>query len=236
MDGRSHRPLRTGTSRILLLLLLVTLLVAMGAYAAACGGDDETTTTAGAATTVAPTETTAAPTETTAAPTETTEAAAPLPETIKVGAVIPLTGKYSGLGSQVKNGYELAVKDINDAGGVDVGGTKLPIELIVLDDESDPTKTVQQLETQASNDVVAYLGGAGSDLHAAAAGIAEKNKIPYLGIAFALQSVHEQGFKYLFSPFPKSRDHAAITFDLLDSFDPETREDSCLRGEDRLGC
>ena len=221
MDGRSHRPLRTGKSRILLLLLLLTLLVAMGAYAAACGGDDETTTTAGPATTAAPTETTAAPTETTAAPTETTEAAAPLPETIKVGAVIPLTGKYSGLGSQVKNGYELAVKDINDAGGVDVGGTKLPIELIVLDDESDPTKTVQQLETQASNDVVAYLGGAGSDLHAAAAGIAEKNKIPYLGIAFALQSVHEQGFKYLFSPFPKSRDHAAITFDLLDSFDPK---------------
>ena len=125
------------------------------------------------------------------------------------------------MGEQVKNGYELAVEDINAAGGVDVGGTKIPLELIVLDDESDPTKTVQQLEIQNSNGVVAYLGGAGSDLHAAAAGIAEKNQIAYLGIAFALQSVHEQGFKYLFSPFPKSRDHAKVTFDLLDSFAPK---------------
>ena len=84
-------------------------------------------------------------------------------------------------------------------------GTKIPLELITLDDESDPTKTVQQLETLNSNDqVVAYLGGFGSDLHAAAAGIAEKNKVPYLGVAFALQKVHDQGFKYLFSPFPKS--------------------------------
>jgi branched-chain amino acid transport system substrate-binding protein len=54
--------------------------------------------------------------------------------------------------------------------------------------------------------VVAYLGGFGSDLHAAAASVAEKNKIPYLGVAFALHKVHQQGFRYLFSPFWKSPD------------------------------
>jgi len=201
------------------LLVLGLVVLALALFAAACGEEEETTTTAAPGT-----ETTAGPsTETTAAPsTETTAAPVELPDTIKVGAVIPLTGKYSGLGEQVKNGYELAVKNINDAGGLDVGGTKVPIELIVLDDESDPSKTVQQLETQASNDVVAYLGGAGSDLHAAAAGIAEKNQIPYLGIAFALYSgVHDQGFKYLFSPFPKSQDHARITFEMLDSLSPK---------------
>jgi len=144
-----------------------------------------------------------------------------LPDTINVGAVIPLTGKYAALGGQVIGGYELAVADINAEGGVDIGGTKVPIELTILDDESDATKTVQQLETLNSDGVVAYLGGAGSDLHAAASGIAEKNKIPYLGIAFALQSVHEQGYQYLFSPFPKSSDQARTTFDLLDSFDPK---------------
>jgi branched-chain amino acid transport system substrate-binding protein len=126
------------------------------------------------------------------------------------------------LGEQVKNGYELAVEDINAAGGVDVGGTKIPLELSILDDESDPTKTVQQLETHNSNGVLAYLGGAGSDLHAAAAGIAEKNKIPYLGIAFALyKGVMDQGFQYVFSPFPKSADHAKITFEMLDSLSPK---------------
>ena len=70
-----------------------------------------------------------------------------LPESILVGAVIPLTGRYAGGGAQVQRGYELGVAAVNDAGGVTVGDTQLPIELVILDDESDPTKTVQRLET-----------------------------------------------------------------------------------------
>ena len=202
------------------LLLIVALIVALGVVAAGCGTEETMRPPPldPLPPPVPPPRRDRSPLQhphTTTAPTE------PLPASIKVGAVIPITGKYAGLGDQVKKGYELAVEDINAAGGVDIGGTKVPIELSILDDESDPSKTVQQLETQNSNGVVAYLGGAGSDLHAAAAGIAEKNKIAYLGIAFALQKVHEQGFKYLFSPFPKSKDHAKVTFDLLDSLNPK---------------
>jgi len=141
-------------------------------------------------------------------------------QTIKVGAVVPLTGRYAALGAQVRTGYEIGVEQINAAGGVTVGGKKMPIELIILDDESDPTKTVARLETLATQGVVAYLGGAGSDLHAAAASIGDKNRIPYLGIAFALNSIHKQGLRYLFSPFPKSPDLAKETFVLLDGSIP----------------
>ena len=141
-------------------------------------------------------------------------------QTIKVGAVVPLTGRYAALGAQVRAGYEIGVEQTNAAGGVTVGGKKMPIELIMLDDESDPTKTVARLETLASQGVVAYLGGAGSDLHAAAASIGDKNKIPYLGIAFALNGIHKQGLRYLFSPFPKSPDLAKETFVLLDGSIP----------------
>ena len=141
-------------------------------------------------------------------------------QTIKVGAVVPLTGRYAALGAQVRTGYEIGVEQTNAAGGVTVGGKKMPIELTMLDDESDPTKTVARLETLATQGVVAYLGGAGSDLHAAAASIGDKNKIPYLGIAFALNSIHKQGLRYLFSPFPKSPDLAKETFVLLDGSIP----------------
>src|SRR5213595_1215145 len=127
-------------------------------------------------------------------------------QTVKLGAVVPLTGRYGGGGAQVRAGYELAVEHFNAAGGVSVGGKKLPLELVLLDDESDATKTVSRLETLAAQGVVAYLGGFGSDLHAAAASVAEKNRTPYLGIAFALNKIHQQGFKYLFSPFWKSPD------------------------------
>lgn len=147
---------------------------------------------------------------------------AALPATIKIGAVIPQTGRFGAGGAQVQRGYELAVEAINAAGGVDFQGTQIPLELLIVDDESDPAKTVQRLEDFNSNDeVMVYLGGFGSDLHAAAAGIAEKNGIPYLGVAFAFQGVHANGFKYLFSPFPKSPELAKTTLDLLDSLDPK---------------
>jgi branched-chain amino acid transport system substrate-binding protein len=137
-------------------------------------------------------------------------------EPIKIGAVIPLTGRYAALGSQVRPGYEIAVEDINAAGGVDVGGTKRRLELRSLDDESNPNNTVSRLESLHSADkVVAYLGGAGSDLHAAGAAIGDKNKVPYLGIAFGLYEIHQRGLQYLFSPFPKSPDIARTVFELV---------------------
>jgi branched-chain amino acid transport system substrate-binding protein len=138
-----------------------------------------------------------------------------LAQSVKVGAVVPLTGRYGPGGAQVRAGYEIAVEHVNAAGGVTVGGKKTPLELVLLDDESDATKTVARLESLASQGVVAYLGGFGSDLHAAAASVAEKNKTPYLGIAFALHRIHQQGFKYLFSPFWKSPDIGRHTQGLL---------------------
>ena len=140
-----------------------------------------------------------------------------LAQTLKVGAVVPLTGRYGAGGAQVRAGYEIAMEHLNAAGGVTVAGRKQPLELVLLDDESDATKTVARLETLASQGVVAYVGGFGSDLHAAAASVAEKNRTPYLGVAFALYKVHQQGFRYLFSPFWKSPDIAQALPPLLNS-------------------
>ncbi len=151
---------------------------------------------------------------------------AQVPLSIKAGAVVPLTGRYAAGGAQVKAGYEFAVEDINRAGGVMVPefNRKLPLALVLQDDESDATKTVARLETLfASDRVTVYLGGFGSDLHAAAASIAEKNKVPYLGVAFALHKIHQQGFKYLFSPFPKSPDLTRETYRFLNATLPDAQ-------------
>ncbi|MBV9547609.1 MAG: ABC transporter substrate-binding protein, partial [Chloroflexi bacterium] len=126
-----------------------------------------------------------------------------------------ITGRYAALVEQVKNGYELAFSDLNKT-------SKIQLQLKQLDDASDATQTVQLMESLNSSDnPIALLGGAGSDLHAAAAAVADKNKTPYLGIAFALLSVHQQGFKYLFSPFPKSPQIAVTTFDMFDTLSPK---------------
>lgn len=173
---------------------------------------------AGTETTVAATTPTTAAAATTQATTATTAEPSEAPEAINVGAVVPLTGAFAGGGAQVERGYRYAVEAINEAGGVMVEefGISLPINLILRDDASDPNQTVNQMQDLFANeDIVAYLGGFGSPLHAAAAAIAEQNEVPYLGVAFALQSIHEQGYRYLFSPFVKSPDIAVSVYEML---------------------
>src|SRR5256884_8038944 len=95
---------------------------------------------------------------------------------VRLGAVIPLTGRFGGGGAQVRTGYEFAVEDINARGGVRVGDQHLPLELTILDDESDPTKTVSRLEALAGQGVDAFLGGVWSDMQAVAGGGGEKKQ------------------------------------------------------------
>jgi branched-chain amino acid transport system substrate-binding protein len=174
----------------------------------------------------APTEAPVAPPTQAPAPEEPTVEPTfpPAPEYIEFGASIPMTGKYGALGNMVQPGYQFAVDTINADGGIFVSeyGTKIPIRLTFYDDESDPTKAVSKLESlYADQNVSVYLGGAGSDMHAATAAIAEKNGVPYCGVAFALWQIHQQGYRYLFSPFPKSPDQAKDVFEILNANIPE---------------
>jgi branched-chain amino acid transport system substrate-binding protein len=100
---------------------------------------------------------------------------------IKVGAVLPVTGKESKIGGAYKQATEFAVKEINDAGGVTVGGTKMKIDLTLLDDTSDAAKSaqlVEQLMTQQKVDVV--IGGYGSHLVQAQSVVPERYGVPYI--------------------------------------------------------
>ncbi|HRN50019.1 MAG TPA: amino acid ABC transporter substrate-binding protein [Anaerolineales bacterium] len=151
-------------------------------------------------------------------------AAGEAPAFINIGATIPLTGSFASGGAQVQRGYQYAVDAINAAGGiyVEAYGVHIPLNLIVMDDESNPEKVVGNLETLYTNqNVTAYLGGFGSSLHSAAAAIAEKNHVPYLGIAFAQYDIHQQGYRYLFSPFWKSPQMASDVYVMLNTLLPE---------------
>ena len=148
------------------------------------------------------------------------------PTAIEIGSSMPLTGRFAAGGAEIERGYKLAVDQINADGGifVEAFNAKLLLNLNILDDGSDPGKTVSHLEAHFSdNDVVAYLGGFGSDLHAASAAIAEKNRVPYLGVAFALWGIHQQGYRYLFSPFYKSPDIGQNVYRFLNEAIPEDK-------------
>lgn len=64
-------------------------------------------------------------------------------KTLKIGAIGPLTGDGAGYGTAVKNGAQLAVDEINAAGGIN--GIK--IEFQMQDDENNAEKSVNAYNT-----------------------------------------------------------------------------------------
>jgi branched-chain amino acid transport system substrate-binding protein len=195
------------TKRTLLIVLAVMAMVLT-----ACGNGDE-----GGDTTAPPPEETTTTAETPEETTTTEGEMVDAPDSIRIGAVVPLTGPFAGGGAQIERGYIYAVDAINEAGGVFVEeyGQAIPLELDVRDDASDPNQTTSIMDDLAGTDIVAYLGGFATPVHAAGSATAERNGIPYLGAATSTQALHEQGYQYFFSPFPKSPDMAGTVFEML---------------------
>jgi branched-chain amino acid transport system substrate-binding protein len=123
------------------------------------------------------------------------------PKEIILGAALPLTGGQSREGGYYKKAYELAVKEINDAGGITVKeyGKKIPIKLILYDDKSDNTTSVQLYEKLVTEDKVnALLGGYGTPLITAHTIVAEKYRMPYVNGGGATGAIYERKMKYIF--------------------------------------
>jgi branched-chain amino acid transport system substrate-binding protein len=75
-------------------------------------------------------------------------------KSIPVAVVGPITGQYASFGAQMKNGGELAVEDINAAGGV--LGKKLNLEF--GDDACDPKQAVAVANQMTGNNVALVAG------------------------------------------------------------------------------
>ena len=140
------------------------------------------------------------------------------PKELIIGAALPLTGGQSREGGFFKKGYEMAVKEINDAGGVMVQeyNKKLPIKLIIYDDKSDNTTSVQLYEKLVNEDKVhALLGGYGTPLIQAHTVVPEKYQMPYINGGGATGEIYARGMKYIFGLLASIKKLAVTTMDWL---------------------
>lgn len=107
-------------------------------------------------------------------------------EPYKVGAVFSVTGRASFLGDPEKKTALMLQEEINKKGGINGH----PLELIVYDDEGDPTKCalhVRKLITQ--DNVCAIIGPSLSGLSLAVLPEAEKHEIPLVSCAASYKIV-----------------------------------------------
>jgi branched-chain amino acid transport system substrate-binding protein len=123
------------------------------------------------------------------------------PDQVVVGAALPLTGEESRIGGFYKAAYELAVKEINDLGGLELQAyhRKVPIKLIIYDDKTDPATSRNLYERLAVQDHVdAFLGGYSTELVQAQTVVPQQHQIPYVGGGGAATEIYHRGFKTVF--------------------------------------
>jgi branched-chain amino acid transport system substrate-binding protein len=153
-------------------------------------------------------------------------AAEKAPDKIKLGCDNSLTGPLSVGGGWLQRGYDLAVRHINETGGVYVKAfdRKIPMEIVYTDNESDPKKTAARMEKLFSMDKIDfYLGGYTAFILVQQMAIAEKNKVPMLITTNGSMAEFEKGYRYIFTPFQTFKDQVTSFFDTLDSIPKDKR-------------
>ena len=117
---------------------------------------------------------------------------------IRIGAVLPLTGKESKAGGAYRQGTEFAVKEINDSGGIAVGDKKLKIDLTLLDDATDAAKSAQLVEQLVRQTKVhAIIGGYTSPIVQAESVVADEYGVPFISGGAAALSIYSRS-KWVF--------------------------------------
>lgn len=97
--------------------------------------------------------------------------------TVKVGLIVELTGDMPAVGASSRNAAELAVSEINAAGGIAISGNTYPVDLVIEDNGSKPDQSVAAANKLISQDNVIAIIGPNASLGAIpAAEIAEYNK------------------------------------------------------------
>lgn len=116
-------------------------------------------------------------------------------KTIKVGIPNSLTGRHSPFGQHMKRAFDLALDEINAAGGV----KGRLIEWVHVDDQSKPETALTAAQKLIEDQEIILLTGeySSSNTYPICA-LAEKQKMPFMVSTAAADNITQSGWKYIF--------------------------------------
>lgn len=131
----------------------------------------------------------------------TTEAAAQAKE-VKVGLIAPLSGPWARQGDLMLKGAQMAIDDINNAGGIkSMGGAKLRLVTADAGDSTEKAKNAAQRFVASEPDMVGATGAWLSSFTLAVTEVTERAEMPVLTLSYSDQ-ITARGFKYVFQTSP----------------------------------
>ncbi|KAB2977587.1 amino acid ABC transporter substrate-binding protein [Streptomyces sp. SS1-1] len=131
---------------------------------------------------------------------------------VRLGALVPLTRPgWVEAGRHLLAGLDLAVRDVNDAGGID----GIPLELVVRDTAADPERASAAVDELACLGVTAVAGEYHSVVARAAAARADALGVPFLCSSAVLDALTEEPMEWVARLAPPQSHGWAIYADFL---------------------
>jgi branched-chain amino acid transport system substrate-binding protein len=153
--------------------------------------------------------------------------------TVTLGAAVQLTGAQANTGRYYKDGYQLTIDKINQAGGITVAGKKYTLALKLLDNQSDLNLGVRQYVQLVTADKVNFLLGPFSSNDALNdSSIAEKYEIPMVQGGGASSQIYSRGYKYIFGTLPAAEDYFSSTITMLGKVNPKPQTVALVAADD----
>ena len=116
---------------------------------------------------------------------------------VKIGVLHPVSGALSYSGQQGRLGAQLAIEELNSAGGIKaLGGAK--IEAVLGDAQSTPEGGNAEVEKMNAAGVAAVVGGYASGICLAASQTAARYDLPYIVDVGVVDSIVTRGLKNTF--------------------------------------
>lgn len=123
-------------------------------------------------------------------------------EDVKIALIAPVSGPMARQGDLMRKGAELAIEDINAAGGIKaLGGAKLSLMVEDAGDKVETAKNAAQRLVANRAGVVAGTGAWSSSLTLAVTEVTERAELPWLTLSYADQ-ITGRGFKYVVQTVP----------------------------------
>jgi branched-chain amino acid transport system substrate-binding protein len=117
---------------------------------------------------------------------------------VEIAMIVPLSGPWARQGVLERMGAEMAIDDINKAGGIKaLGGAKLKLVVLDTGDSPEKAKNAAQRLVSQNPEVIGGFGAWLSSFTLAVTEVTERAELPWLTLSYA-DAITGRGFHYVF--------------------------------------
>ena len=121
---------------------------------------------------------------------------------VRVAMIAPMSGPWARQGELMKKGADMAIEDINRAGGIkSMGGARMRLLVVDAGDSAEKAKNAAQRLVAQETDVVGASGAWLSSFTLAVTEVTERAELPVLTLSYS-DVITGRGYKYVFQTSP----------------------------------